>query len=70
MWTSCFVSGWGLVKLSFLRYFLCISYYDIGVPCKLLPPCQGGGGHLSLHALFFLEFIWRMEKYIPYMPLS
>ena len=30
----------GLVKLGFLSYFYA-SYYDIEVPCKLLPPCQG-----------------------------
>ena len=40
MWTPYSVSGWGLVKLGFLSYFYA-SYYDIGVPCKLLPPCQG-----------------------------
>ena len=43
--TSYLVSGWGLVQLCF-----CVSYYDIGVPCQLLPPCQGD--RASLLAVF------------------
>ena len=47
-----------LVKLSFLSYFFFFaiaSYYDIGVPCKLLPPCRGD--RASLLAVFCLNAI-------------
>ena len=38
-----------------LKSYFCASYYDIGVPCKLLPPCQWD--RASLLAVFF---IWQL----------
>ena len=43
---------WVGLSLSFLSYFY-LSYYDIEVPCKLLPPCWGG--HTSLQIVKTLE---------------
>ena len=56
MWTSYSVSGWDLVKLSFLSYFYA-SYYDIGVPCKLLPPCQVDRSSLFAVFLFLSDVV-------------
>ena len=38
--TSYSLSWWGFVLLSLMSYFYA-SYYDIGVPCKLLPSYKG-----------------------------
>ena len=35
----------GLSQTSFLEIFYA-SYNDIGIPCKLLPPCQGDSASL------------------------
>ena len=51
MWTSYSVSGWDLVKLSFLSY-IHVRYYDTGVPCKLLLPCLKD--RISLLAVLFI----------------
>ena len=47
---------------STLSYFY-VSYYDIGVPCKLLPPCQRD--RASLLAVFLnslLPVLWRERE--------
>ena len=45
----------GLVLLSFLSYFYA-SYFDIGVPCKLLSPVLGD--HTSLLVVFLYNISW------------
>ena len=61
MWTSYSVSGWGLVNLTFVSYFFS-RYYDIGVPCKLLPPYQGDRA-VFLHALSIYRLVMDGKRF-------
>ena len=51
IWTSYLVSGQGLVTLSFRVSYLYASYYDFGVPCKLMLPARG---IVQVYLLYFL----------------
>ena len=54
MGTSYSLSTWALSNYSFNCYFYFhVSYYDIGVPCNLPPPCQGN--RASLLAAFLKD---------------
>ena len=49
---------------SFLFSVSYLSYYDIGVPCKLLPPCQGGS-HKFTYCIFF-SLLYRVSSWKSY----